>query len=63
MLYRGERSRSRKDHQTKQNGLQIDLVSWSERAEVKSAWQKLAERERFEKDALEKAAWVFKTLA
>ena len=37
----------------------IDLVKWSQREDVKQAWHKLAERDRLEKDAFEKATWGF----
>lgn len=37
----------------------IDLIKWSQRDDVKKAWEKLAEREGLEKDALEKATWGF----
>ncbi|EKG10612.1 NAD-dependent epimerase/dehydratase [Macrophomina phaseolina MS6] len=37
----------------------IDLVKWSQKDEVKKAWERLAEREGLEKDAFEKATWAF----
>jgi len=37
----------------------IDLIKWSQREDVKEAWNKLAEREGLEKDAFEKATWGF----
>lgn len=37
----------------------IDLVKWSQKAEVKEAWRKVAEREGLEKDAFENATWDF----
>jgi hypothetical protein len=37
----------------------IDLKKWSEREEVKKAWDSLATRNGLEKDALEKATWTF----
>ncbi|KAE9968450.1 hypothetical protein EG328_007552 [Venturia inaequalis] len=37
----------------------IDLVKWSQRDDVKAAWEKLAEREGLEKDGFEKATWGF----
>ena len=37
----------------------IDLVKWSQREDVKSAWEQLAQREGLEKDAFEKATWGF----
>jgi hypothetical protein len=37
----------------------IDLVKWSQKKEVKEAWNKLAERDGLEKDVLEKATWGF----
>jgi nucleoside-diphosphate-sugar epimerase len=37
----------------------IDLIKWSQRSDVKSAWDRLAKREGLEKDALEKATWGF----
>jgi hypothetical protein len=37
----------------------IDLVKWSQKPEVKAAWEKIAERDGLEKDAFEKATWDF----
>lgn len=37
----------------------IDLVKWSQSDDVKKAWEKIAERENLEKDALEGATWGF----
>lgn len=37
----------------------IDLIKWSQKNEVKKAWERLAERDGLEKDALEKATWDF----
>ena len=37
----------------------IDLIKWSQRDDVKKAWEKLAERGGLEKDAFEKATWGF----
>jgi nucleoside-diphosphate-sugar epimerase len=37
----------------------IDLSKWSQKAEVKEAWNNLATRHGLEKDALEKATWTF----
>ncbi|KAF2144737.1 uncharacterized protein K452DRAFT_325221 [Aplosporella prunicola CBS 121167] len=37
----------------------IDLETWSQKAEVKEAWDRLAAREGLEKDAFEKATWAF----
>lgn len=37
----------------------IDLVKWSQRDDVKKAWETLAEREGLEKDGFEKATWSF----
>ncbi|EON65106.1 hypothetical protein W97_04342 [Coniosporium apollinis CBS 100218] len=37
----------------------IDLTKWSQKPEVKKAWQSLADREGLEKDAFEKATWDF----
>jgi nucleoside-diphosphate-sugar epimerase len=39
--------------------LQVDLIRWSQREEVKIAWGRLAEREGLEKDAFDKATWGF----
>ena len=38
---------------------QVDLVKWSQRDDVKNAWQKVAEREGLDKSAFEKATWGF----
>lgn len=37
----------------------VDLVKWSERADVKEAWNKIAEREGLDKSIFEKATWDF----
>ena len=37
----------------------IDLIKWSQRSNVKVAWEKLAKRENLEHDAFEKATWGF----
>ena len=37
----------------------IDLVKWSQRSDVKEAWDRLAKREGLEHDAFEKATWAF----
>lgn len=37
----------------------VDLVKWSQRDDVKSAWKQLADREGLEHDALEQATWAF----
>jgi nucleoside-diphosphate-sugar epimerase len=37
----------------------IDLVKWSQREDVKQAWNALAEREGLAKDAFDKATWAF----
>lgn len=37
----------------------IDLVKWSQKDEVKKAWQRLAEREGLKKEAFEQATWGF----
>ncbi|KAL8674759.1 MAG: hypothetical protein Q9168_000843 [Polycauliona sp. 1 TL-2023] len=37
----------------------IDLVKWSQRSDVKKAWEQLAAREGLEKTAFEKATWGF----
>lgn len=37
----------------------IDLTKWSQKDEVKQAWEKVAEREGLEQDAFEKATWGF----
>lgn len=39
----------------------IDLVKWSQRDDVKKAWNKLAEDKGLEKEAFEKATWGFLT--
>ncbi|KAL2105781.1 hypothetical protein VUR80DRAFT_7772 [Thermomyces stellatus] len=36
-----------------------DLVQWSKQSNVKQAWERLADREGLEKDALDKATWAF----
>jgi len=38
---------------------QIDLVKWSQRAEVKEAWKRVAEREGLDQEVFEKATWGF----
>lgn len=38
---------------------QIYLVAWSQRKEVREAWQRLAAREGLEQDSFEKATWDF----
>jgi hypothetical protein len=37
----------------------VSLVKWSQRGEVKEAWERLAEREGLRKEAFEKATWGF----
>lgn len=37
----------------------VDLVQWSKQSNVKQAWERLADREGLEKDALDKATWAF----
>ena len=37
----------------------VDLPAWSQREDVKAAWEKLAEREGLKKEALEGATWTF----
>lgn len=37
----------------------IDLVQWSQRADVQQAWHALAEREGLDKTAFDKATWSF----
>lgn len=37
----------------------IDLEKWSQRQDVKEAWDRIAEREGLEHDAFEKATWGF----
>lgn len=37
----------------------VNLVKWSQESEVKKAWQKLADRERLDPHAFEKATWAF----
>ncbi|KAL9122308.1 MAG: hypothetical protein Q9187_001136 [Circinaria calcarea] len=37
----------------------IDLVKWSQRDDVRKAWESLAEREALDKEAFEKATWGF----
>lgn len=39
----------------------IDLVKWSQREDVKKAWERLAENRGLEKEAFEKATWGFLT--
>ena len=38
---------------------QIDLVKWSQRADVKSAWESFAERKGLDKEIFDKATWAF----
>jgi len=46
---------------TKQSRVEqkIDLIKWSQRSDVKDAWEQLAKREGLEHDAFEKATWGF----
>lgn len=46
---------------TKQSRVEqkIDLIKWSQRSDVKAAWDKLAKRDGLEHDAFEKATWGF----
>ncbi|KAK4199858.1 hypothetical protein QBC40DRAFT_281263 [Triangularia verruculosa] len=37
----------------------VSLVKWAKQDEVKKAWERLAEREGLQKDALEKGTWAF----
>jgi nucleoside-diphosphate-sugar epimerase len=37
----------------------VDLIKWSQRPDVKEAWEKIAEREGLDKDVFEKATWGF----
>ncbi|KAK4185736.1 Iridoid synthase [Podospora australis] len=37
----------------------ISLAKWAKQEKVKQAWEKLAEREGLQKDALEKGTWAF----
>jgi len=37
----------------------VDLVKWSQRADVKAAWERLAEREGLDKSSFDKATWAF----
>ena len=37
----------------------IDIVKWSQRSDVKQAWEKIAEREGLDKEVFEKATWGF----
>lgn len=37
----------------------IDLIKWSQRSDVKAAWDRLAKREQLDHDAFEKATWGF----
>ncbi|KAF3004839.1 hypothetical protein E8E13_004588 [Curvularia kusanoi] len=37
----------------------IDLVKWSQRAEIKEAWTRIAKREGLQEDAFDKATWDF----
>jgi hypothetical protein len=37
----------------------VDLVKWSQRCDVKAAWESIAEREGLEKENFEKATWAF----
>lgn len=47
--------------QTPQNVVEqkIDLIKWSQREDVKKAWEKLAQRDGLEKCSFEKATWGF----
>jgi nucleoside-diphosphate-sugar epimerase len=38
---------------------QIDLVKWSQRSDVKEAWERIAEREGLDKENFDKATWGF----
>lgn len=38
---------------------QIDLVKWSQRADVKGAWESFAERKGLDKEIFDKATWAF----
>ncbi|KAK4096369.1 NAD(P)-binding domain protein [Parathielavia hyrcaniae] len=37
----------------------VSLVKWSQKAEVKEAWERLAEREGLQRDVFGKATWAF----
>jgi hypothetical protein len=37
----------------------VSLAKWSQKREVKEAWERLAEREGLQRDAFEKATWAF----
>jgi nucleoside-diphosphate-sugar epimerase len=37
----------------------VDLVKWSQRSDVKAAWEGIAEREGLDKQIFEKATWAF----
>jgi hypothetical protein len=37
----------------------IDLTKWSQRADVRAAWDRLAKRENLQHDAFDKATWMF----
>lgn len=37
----------------------VDLIQWSKQSDVKQAWERLADREGLDKDALDKATWAF----
>ncbi|KAF5661205.1 hypothetical protein FHETE_8577 [Fusarium heterosporum] len=37
----------------------VDLIIWSQKADVKQAWKQLAEREGLDEKALEQATWTF----
>lgn len=39
--------------------MNIDLIKWAGREDVKQAWNKIAERDGLKKDAFEKATWPF----
>lgn len=39
--------------------MNIDLIKWAGREDVKQAWNKIAERDGLKKDAFEKATWLF----
>jgi len=54
--------RGLKDTKWQQQSLvqqKIDLTQWSQRDDVKAAWDKLAKREGLDHDAFEKATWGF----
>lgn len=55
---RGLKNDPRQLVQSKVEG-KIDLSKWSQKPEVKEAWQKLAKEHNLEEDAFEKATWGF----